>query len=250
MQLACQALGGEVKPARSREFGRAHVPRSATPTACSPACPTRPTVWMSHGDQVHDVSRRLRAAGRDRHLPDRRGEAHARWPVYGLQFHPEVTHTPHGEPILRNFLYDVCGCTRHVAAGDVRRPDRSPSMRERVGKQPRDLRPVRRRRFVGRRRRCCIKAIGPQLACIFVDNGLLRQDEAEAVTHDVPRPLQDRPARRRRPRTGSSTALAGVTDPQEKRKLHRPRVHRRASRTRPSRSRTPSSWPRARSIPT
>ena len=106
---------------------------------------------------------------------------HQTRPVFGLQFHPEVSHTPHGGQILANFLYDVCGCRGQW------------KMQAFIDRTVADI-----RRTVGKNRVICglsggvdssvcaallLKAIGPQVACIFVDNGLLREGEAEVVRH-------------------------------------------------------------------
>src|SRR5437868_2089702 len=170
MQLACQALGGEVKPSPSREFGRAHC-HITDADGLFQGVPTDTTVWMSHGDQVQTVS--------DDWLPLAATDTcpvaavrHRSRPVYGLQFHPEVGHTPCGSRILRNFLYEVCGCRGLW------------KMESFIDQTVADV-----RRRVGTARVICglsggvdssvtaallIKALGPQVACIFVDNGLLR----------------------------------------------------------------------------
>src|SRR5205823_14364955 len=141
---------------------------------------------------------------------------HRRRPVFGLQFHPEVSHTPEGRRILHNFLYDVCGCHGLWKMS---------SFIERT------VETIRAR--VGSSRVICglsggvdssvtaallIKAIGKQVACIFVDNGLLRQNEMEAVKRTFQGAfgieLHAVNARKR-----FLDALAGVTDPQEKRRI-------------------------------
>src|SRR5437660_6336149 len=108
MQLACQALGGEVKPAPSREFGRAAC-RVEAGEPLFAGVPEETTVWMSHGDQVQTVGGDFvpLASTETCHAAAVR---HRQRPVYGLQFHPEVSHTPYGNRILRNFLHDLCGC--------------------------------------------------------------------------------------------------------------------------------------------
>ena len=146
MQLACQLLGGEVKPAPSREFGRA-VCRVRQSDGLFADVPPETIVWMSHGDQVSDRQRRFRPAGRDRHL-SRRRRPPPHPPIYGLQFHPEVSHTPHGGRILHNFLYDICGCQGLWQIGSFLRADRGGAAAAHR-RPPRHLRPVRRRRFVG-----------------------------------------------------------------------------------------------------
>src|SRR6185437_15432984 len=109
MQLACLALGAKVGGNEAREFGRATL-TVTDPNTIFRGYPGESTVWMSHGDQVQSV------AGGD-FVPLAATDTcpvaavkHRSRPVFGLQFHPEVSHTPHGGQILANFLRDVCGC--------------------------------------------------------------------------------------------------------------------------------------------
>src|SRR5438105_4171310 len=108
MQLACQVLGGEVKPGKSREFGRKAC-RIHEAEGLFAGLPSEMTVWMSHGDQVEAVSGDFLSLAATDTCPIA-AVRHFSRPVYGLQFHPEVSHTPEGANILRNFLRNVCGC--------------------------------------------------------------------------------------------------------------------------------------------
>ncbi len=170
---------------------------------------------MSHGDQVSTVAGDFVSLAATDTCPVA-AVKHVTRPVYGLQFHPEVSHTPHGSLILANFLRDVCGC-----AGDWKMTTfidtTVAAIRQRVGDQ----------RVIcglsgGVDSAVCaallVKAIGKQLACIYVDNGLMREGETELVRHAFrdwfkadlhvvdAGPL-------------FLAALAGVTEPQEKRKI-------------------------------
>jgi GMP synthase (glutamine-hydrolysing) len=170
---------------------------------------------MSHGDQVATVSEEFRPLARTANCVHA-AVKHRDRPLYGLQFHPEVTHTPDGKTILANFLTKVCGCTGTWRLGDF---------------VERTISQVRQR--VGRDRVICglsggvdssvvaallYEAIGPQLSCILVDNGLLRKDEAQAVIEEFTRHFKtDLHVVKAEGRFLS--ALAGVTEPQEKRRI-------------------------------
>ncbi len=214
MQLACQALGVKVLPSSSREYGRAHL--YVTSSDCLfKDVPLDTQVWMSHGDQVHDVNDEFKSLATTPTCPVA-AVRHRSRPIFGLQFHPEVSHTPEGKRILHNFLYDICGCQ---------------GLWKMTSFIERTVEDIRAR--VGSRRVICglsggvdssvtaallVKAIGQQVACIFVDNGLLRQGEQDSVRRtfrdNFQADLHMADARER-----FLTALAGVSDPQEKRRI-------------------------------
>ena len=149
MQLACEALGGRVESAPAREYGRAHC-RLVNDDELFAGVPEEIQVWMSHGDQVSQVSGDFQPLAATDTCPIA-AVKHRSLPIYGLQFHPEVTHTPLGPQILGNFLKAICNCSGTWKLGDFAR-ETIEAIRDRVGNGPGDLRPVGRGRFVGRGR--------------------------------------------------------------------------------------------------
>ena len=213
LQLAAQALGGAVKSSPHREYGRASL-HTGRPHALLAGLPVETEVWMSHGDQVEPGGDFTALASTD--TCPTAAMAHATLPVYGLQFHPEVSHTPQGSLILANFLRDICG-----AAGDWRMQTLIDQTVERVRAQVGDSRVICGLSGGVDSAVCAallLKAIGPQLACIYVDNGLMREGETAMVRHTFRDWFKadlhavDAGAR-------FLSALKGVTDPQEKRRV-------------------------------
>jgi len=213
MQLVCEALGGRVESTPAREYGRAEC-RVVAEDELLAGLADQMQVWMSHGDQVARVSDDFLLLAETRTCPFA-AIRHRALPIYGLQFHPEVTHTPAGATILANFLATVCHCSRLWKLGDFARQTIE-ELRERVG---------------GDRVICGLsggvdssvvaallsQAIGPQLSCILVDNGLLRQGEAESVIGEFTNHFRA-DLHVVRAEAKFLTALAGVVDPQEKRR--------------------------------
>jgi GMP synthase (glutamine-hydrolysing) len=217
MQLACRELGVEVRPAAQREFGRANLAISDTSDLFA-SIPQRTAVWMSHGDQLERLEsahlETLASTPTCPHAAVRCVSDNRRF--YGVQFHPEVTHTPHGADLLRNFLFDVCGCT-----GQWRMSNFAQDEIERIRQQ------------VGSDHVICglsggvdsavaaaliHKAIGDQLTCVFVDTGLLRNDE-RALVETTFRDHFRVDLRVVDAADAFLTDLAGVVEPQEKRRL-------------------------------
>ncbi len=177
LQLACKVLGGEVQPARSREYGRRSM-SVVDHTDLFHGMGDELTVWMSHGDQVEGVPGEAEILGETdtcSHAAVRFTEAG----FWGIQFHPEVTHTPEGSEILHNFLYRVCGCngTWEMTSFIENTID---DIKEEVG----DDRVVLGLSGGVDSSVAAVllhHAIGDQLACIFVDNGVMRAREAQQV---------------------------------------------------------------------
>ncbi len=214
MQVICRSLGANVNSAETREFGRSPC-RVVDPGGLFSGLPDELVVWMSHGDQVDDPEGSFVSLAATDNCP-LAAVRHSERPVYGLQFHPEVTHTDFGGQLLKNFVQDICGC---AGTWDI------------SSLIDRQIEKIRTR--VGSKRVICgfsggvdssvvaallSRAIGDQLSCIFVDNGLLREGESKKVqerfTDHFQTDLNVADARKR-----FLDELAGVTDPQKKRKI-------------------------------
>lgn len=212
-QLIALNLGGRVEKGVSGEFGRAGL--SANGGVLFDDLPLEQTVWMSHNDAVAAAPSGFRVTGSSAASPVAAMEDPERG-LYGVQFHPEVAHTPYGLDLMKNFLYKVCDCMPSwTAAGVIE------SAVEKIRESAGESRVV-----------CALsggvdsavaaalvhRAIGDRLTCIFVDHGLLRAGEAEQVVDTFQRHMsidlvhvkaEDRFLSR----------LAGVTDPERKRKV-------------------------------
>ena len=212
MQTMASQLGGRVEAGRAREFGAAHIyPRGESVLLDN--LPRPMPVWMSHGDRVEDMPDGFQAlAGTDNIPIAAMGDEEQR---YGIQFHPEVAHTPHGLHLLSNFVFEICRC-----AGDW---DAAHFITETVAAV---------RKQVGEDHVICAmsggvdsavaaalvhQAVGDQLNCIYVDNGLMRLGETEQVVDTFGRNMQ---MNLRAVRAGDRflEELAGVDDPETKRK--------------------------------
>jgi GMP synthase (glutamine-hydrolysing) len=213
MQLLVHELGGRVEQADVGEFGRSELTVSQ-PGVLLAGMPKEQTCWMSHRDTVFEAPAGFTALASSTASPVAAVEDRERG-VYGIQFHPEVVHTPYGQEILTRFLTEVCGCERTWSPASIAE-DQIARIRKQVG----DGRVI-----------CGLsggvdssvaallvhRAIGDQLTCVFVDHGLMRKDEGEQVigafrdTFKVPLVAVD--AERR-----FLEKLEGVTEPEAKRK--------------------------------
>jgi GMP synthase (glutamine-hydrolysing) len=213
MQLLARELGGQVEGAEVGEFGRSTLTVSEQGRLLA-GTPPEQTCWMSHRDTVFSPPPGFAALASSTASPVAAFESTERG-VYGIQFHPEVVHTPYGQQVLTNFLEDVCGCDRNWSASSV--------IEEQIN---------RIRAQVGDGRAICglsggvdssvaallvHRAIGDRLTCVFVDHGLMRKNEGAQVIaafrdhFRVPLVAVDAEER-------FLARLRGVSDPEEKRK--------------------------------
>jgi GMP synthase (glutamine-hydrolysing) len=205
MQLACAALGGQVQSAPAREYGRARC-RVQSESRLFRGIPEEIDVWMSHGDQVTAIADDFLSLASTPTCPIA-AVRHRELPVYGLQFHPEVTHTPLGASVLRNFVIAICGCDGTWKLGDFAR-ETVQEIRQRVGSS---------RVICGLSGGVDSAVTAALLSCILVNNGLLRKDEQESViaefTGHFHTDLHVVDAQER-----FLARLKAVSDPQEKRR--------------------------------
>ena len=214
MQLIAHGLGGKVERSAAREYGPGQL-QGDPKCALFDKLPAKLEVWNSHGDKITKLPAGFRPLGKTENSP------HAvigdtKRHIYGLQFHPEVVHTPRGKEILANFVHRICSCTSNW------------TMESFIDRTCREI-----RKQVGEGRVILglsggvdssvaavllHKAIGDRLTCIFVNNGLLRANEATAVEK-----LFSREFRIRMKTVDASEQflkkLKGVTDPERKRKI-------------------------------
>ncbi len=213
-QAMAQALGGEVARTGSREYGGTDL-SAVTDSALFAGLPAAQSVWMSHGDSVRSAPPGFSVVASTLGTPVAAFEDTARG-LAGVQFHPEVLHSAHGQAVLEHFLLDVAGCRPTWTMVNIVE-EQIEVVRSTVG---------------GKRLICGLsggvdsavaaalvqRAVGAQLACVFVDHGLLRAGEAEQVERDFVAAtgvdLHVVDARER-----FLSALAGVTDPEAKRKV-------------------------------
>ncbi|OQW95823.1 MAG: glutamine-hydrolyzing GMP synthase, partial [Verrucomicrobia bacterium A1] len=214
MQLMAHALRGGVQRGKAREFGPASI-QIVSQDLLFRGMPRKLSVWMSHGDQVAKLPRGFKVLARTPTCPTA-AMAHPERRLFGLQFHPEVVHTPQGMYILRHFIFDACGCAADWKMSKFIE-DSVAEIRARVG---RDQVVCGLSGGVDSSVVAALihRAIGKQLHCVFVDNGLLRHGEAEQVEDTFGKTFgmnlhvarsEDLFLRR----------LRGITDPETKRKI-------------------------------
>ncbi|MEI2430208.1 glutamine-hydrolyzing GMP synthase [Lysobacter yananisis] len=220
MQTMAKQLGGDTEAAGQREFGHAEVQLVAQDHLFDglkdhPGSPPRLDVWMSHGDHVSKAPDGFVVTAKTDRVPIAAFADDARrW--YGVQFHPEVTHTKQGQTLLRRFVVDICGCQTLWTAANII-DDQIARVREQVGSDEVIL------GLSGGVDSSVVaallhKAIGDQLTCVFVDTGLLRYNEGDQVMamfaeHMGVKVVRVNAADR------YFDKLAGVSDPEAKRKI-------------------------------
>ena len=218
MQLVAYLAGGKVKPSPAREYGRADVTiRDASvgtlfagfePQECI-------TVWASHGDRIDQPPPQFRVTASSPNAPVAAFQHEGR-PIFGVLFHPEVAHTPRGGEILRNFLFEICGCTPDWTPGHFIEHEIA-RIQTLVGPKSRAICGLSGGVDSAVAAALVHRAIGDRLTCIFVDHGLLRLNEREQVERTFRAhlgiDLRVVDAEQR-----FLEVLAGVEDPEEKRR--------------------------------
>jgi len=213
-QLMSRSLGGGVEKAKAREYGKATLQVKSN-SALLKGLSNNEIVWMSHGDKISRLPKDFKVIGSTENAKIAAME-HKKEGLFGLQFHPEVVHTPKGKKILKNFVLDIAKCKK------------SWSMSSFVDSSKKEL-----RKTIGKEKVLCglsggvdssvlaillSKAIGKNLTAMFIDNGLLRKDEAELVKKRFKKSYKIN----LKCIDASETflrALKGVTDPEKKRKI-------------------------------
>ena len=212
-QLMAHLLGGKVEPATMREYGkcRLHLEKSKIFDGIS----SETSCWMSHTDFVSKLPDGFKVIGTTDSCPCAAFENEKKQ-LYGIQYHPEVNHTPEGKKMLKNFLYNICGCKGDWLMHDFAEKSIK-ALKEKIG---------------DKKVLCALsggvdssvaavmihKAIGDRLTCVFVDHGLLRKNEGDEV-ENIFRKQYDINLIRVDAKDRFLSKLAGVTEPEKKRKI-------------------------------
>lgn len=214
-QAMAQALGGTVARTGQREYGGTRLTRTEAGSVLLGSQPVQQTVWMSHGDSVHQAPEGFTVTAASGGAEVAAFEDHERR-LYGVQWHPEVRHSTYGQDLLDRFLHEAAGLGRDWTTGNVI-ADQVERIRDQVG-SARVICGLSGGVDSAVAAALVQRAVGHQLTCVFVDHGLLRAGEAEQVERDFVAA------------TGVDLvvveaadifldALAGVTDPEAKRKI-------------------------------
>lgn len=214
LQLICKIFGGIVEPASDREYGKS-ILRITDNSDLLRGIEDASVVWMSHGDYLSEIPRGFKVIGESEHSPFCAISNQAK-KIYGLQFHPEVVHTEEGEKILYNFLFEICKCKGDWTSENFIE-SKVNSIKSTVG----DSKAI-----------CAVsggvdstvaavlvkKAIGDNLICIHIDNGLMRKNESEKIGK-----LFEEKLKLNHIHVDASEKflkkLKGVTEPEKKRKI-------------------------------
>lgn len=217
-QLIASQAGASVRPSAHREFGRAHL-KAVGHSPLLATIAEGSQVWMSHSDSIQALPKGFELIASTESIPVAAYKAapdFALNPVFGIQFHPEVTHSTEGRQILKNFIVDICKC----------QPDWTPAafvedtvcrIQEQVGSTGKVVMALSGGVDSTVAATLIHRAIGERLSCIFVDNGLLRKGEFEQVLegyHHLGLNTKGIDARQR-----FYSALANISDPEKKRKI-------------------------------
>jgi GMP synthase (glutamine-hydrolysing) len=214
-QLLAQNLGGEVKPSQTREYGRSELEILKTEDLLFKNLESNQVIWMSHGDEITQIPVDFEVLGITKNCPFA-AIKHKQKPIYGLQFHLEVTHTQNGNLMLKNFLFDICNLKETWTAHNF------------VQKETHKIKEIIETNKV----LCALsggvdssvvasliyKAAPDQLFCVFVDNGLLRQNEAKEV-EEIFRQKFDSYFTTINAKELFLNRLKEITDPEQKRKI-------------------------------
>ncbi len=217
MQLMSRHFGGEVVPAGKREFGHADLHAAGKPGPLFDGffVEGKSPVWMSHGDHVSRVPAGFEVVAETANAPVCAIQDVGRR-LYGVQFHPEVNHTPRGELLIDTFVRKICGCTGQWTPGHIIE-DAVARIRRQVGSEQVIL-GLSGGVDSSVAAALIHRAIGDQLTCVFVDNGLLRLGEGDQVMATFAENLGVKVIRVDAEERFLS-ALAGVSDPERKRKI-------------------------------
>ncbi|MFC1837519.1 glutamine-hydrolyzing GMP synthase [Thermodesulfobacteriota bacterium] len=217
MQLLARHFGGKVVPAGKREYGHADLESTGSPGPLFDGffINNKSPVWMSHGDHVEKIPKGFEVVSQTDNAPVAAIQNVER-SLYGVQFHPEVNHTPRGEIVMDTFVRKICGCKGQWTPGQIIE-DAVNRIREMVGKD---------RVILGLSggvdssvaAALINRAIGEQLTCVFVDNGLLRLAEGDQVMATFAENMGVKVIRVNAEERFLQ-ALAGETDPEQKRRI-------------------------------
>ena len=212
-QLMAYSLGGKISKAEKREYGKTEI--TTEPSLLFDGVDKNTVCWMSHTDYIEKLPEGFKVTAYSDSCPCAAYE-NTEKKLYAVQFHPEVNHTEQGQLMLRNFLYKVCGCKGDWVMSDYAKKAVA-QLREKIG---------------DKKVLCALsggvdssvaalmihKAVGDQLTCVFVDNGLLRKNEGDEV-ENVFRKQFDINLIRANAQDRFLGKLAGVTEPEKKRKI-------------------------------